>query len=88
MSEPERIVAAALIAGGVICFTPAPGRHHHVIHALAKNRAGEMSHGDQGFVTNTGRFVDREEGLAIAKSAGQIIKKNGNERELYSEDLW
>lgn len=42
----------------------------------------------QGFVTNTGRFVGRVEALAIAKQAGQAIKKNGSKRYLYSEDLW
>lgn len=43
---------------------------------------------EQGFVTNTGRFVDRVAGLAIAKSAGQIVEKHGSERILFSEDMW
>ena len=43
---------------------------------------------DQGFVTSDGRYVDRIEGLAIAKAAGQIAFKHGNPDRLYSEDLW
>ena len=43
----------------------------------------------QGFVTNTGRFVSREEALKIATDAKQkIIKKHGNPNLLYSEDVW
>lgn len=39
----------------------------------------------QGFLTNTNRFVDREEGAKIAFSAGQIKKEI---KTLYSEDLY
>jgi hypothetical protein len=42
----------------------------------------------QAFVTNTGRFVSREEALAIAKAAGQYIRKTGNQHHLFSEELW
>ncbi len=40
---------------------------------------------EQGFLTNTNRFVDREEGAKIAFTAGQIEKKK---ETLYSEDLY
>jgi len=44
---------------------------------------------EQGFVTDTGRFVDREEGHLIAKAAGQIIRRcGGDHHTLYSENLW
>lgn len=39
----------------------------------------------QGFLTSTGRFVDREEAMLIARSAGQTtVAKTG----LISEDLY
>lgn len=46
-----------------------------------------LKHSEQGFVTNTGRFVDREEALLIAQAAGQIKHKHGGPDTLYSEDL-
>lgn len=40
---------------------------------------------EQGFLTNTNRFVDREEAAKIAFAAGQIEKETIT---LYSEDLY
>ena len=45
----------------------------------------------QGFLTNTNRFVGRNEAANIARHAGQIgwnSKRNWNLTELYSEDLY
>lgn len=42
---------------------------------------------DQGFITSTGRYVDREEGFKIALAAKQITGI-GNGGVLCSEDLW
>jgi hypothetical protein len=41
----------------------------------------------QGFVTSTNRFVDRYEGMKIAKDANQIISDT-TFKELYSEDIY
>jgi hypothetical protein len=52
---------------------------------------GEDSVGEyeQGFLTNTNRFVDREEGYNIAELAGQLNDRSrGGSRTLYSEDLY
>ena len=46
--------------------------------------AGES---EQGFVTNTNRFVDRVEGLKIAREANQLINETPFS-ELYSEDIY
>ena len=43
---------------------------------------------EQGFLTSDCRFVDRVEGLAIAKKYNQIVKKHGLDTELYSEDIF
>lgn len=44
---------------------------------------------EQGFVTDRGRFVGREEALAIATAAGQIqYRCGGDDIRLYSENLW
>lgn len=42
----------------------------------------------QGFLTNTNRFVDREDALIIAKSADQLNDRVRYGNELYSEDLY
>ena len=42
----------------------------------------------QGFLTSTGRFVDRKEAYRIALNAGQIDESNGVDGELFSEDLY
>lgn len=43
---------------------------------------------EQGFLTSDCRFVDRVEGLAIAKKYNQIVVKHGLDTELYSEDIF
>lgn len=43
---------------------------------------------EQGFLTNTNRFVDREEGFEIAEVAGQLNERPRWGRTLYSEDLY
>lgn len=47
---------------------------------------------EQGFLTNIGRFVDRQEGWIIARDCGQIIKRVGGDTckggTLFSENLW
>ncbi len=47
------------------------------------------THDQQGFLTNKYRFVDREEGLALARAAGQVVREvGGSHRELFSECMW
>lgn len=87
MSE-ERIIAAALRdeQTGLVLFHEVPGRHHNVMWSL--DGYGMQSHGlAQGFVTSTGRFVDREEAFTLASAAGQLIAVH-RAGELFSEDLW
>lgn len=43
---------------------------------------------EQGFLTSDCRFVDRVEGLEIAKKYNQIVTKHGLDTELYSEDIF
>ncbi|MFA5898823.1 MAG: hypothetical protein WC829_06885 [Hyphomicrobium sp.] len=84
----ERVVAAAILFDGIICVLPPPARHHtilHAIHALVPDRI--IGPKEQGFVTDTGRFVGREEAAVIAVRAEQIeVPQYG--RDLFSEDLW
>lgn len=57
-------------------------RHNNIIHKFA---AEGVSKGEQGFLTDTCVFVDREEAAKIALEAGQIKK---TKTWLYSEDIY
>lgn len=75
-----------------------PGRRHHNCIALFSLMVGFpydergiklMNTEIQGFLTNTDRFVGREEALEIARAAGQVLDESdvrGN--RLHSEDLY
>lgn len=83
---PETIVAASILFRGVACTLPPPARHHHVllaIHALYPDDI--IGPDEQGFVTSTGRFVDRPEAMRIARRAQQTFSDHPH---LFSEDLW
>jgi hypothetical protein len=83
----ETIVAASVKFHGVVCTLPPPARHHHVLHAIHAVCPDEVIGPDeQGFVTSTGRWVDRPEAKRIAIAAGQVID-NGRSH-VFSEDLW
>lgn len=87
----ERIDAAAIRYDGVVYAVPQPGRHHDVIHKMAKAGFGPECMHEQGFVTNKGRFVGRWDALRLAVLSGQLDerkKKTAPANELFSEDLW
>ena len=82
LDTPESIEAAAIKrASGEVVSLPAPARHCDIIcHIAAPYKPGKPTiiladGGVQGFVTNTGRFVTREEAYTIAKEAGQILQR-------------
>lgn len=86
----ESIATAAIRVGGEVWTLPRPSRHHVLIHAwcLAHWRDGspaKIGKHEQGFMTNSGRFVDREEAGRIAHEAGQTSRLY---RCLMSEHLW
>ncbi|MHA1344955.1 MAG: hypothetical protein ACTSO3_01010 [Candidatus Heimdallarchaeaceae archaeon] len=54
---------------------------------IGKDHPGILKNGIQGFVTESGQFVGRSVALGIAQEAGQIVKKHGNKKLLFSEDL-
>jgi hypothetical protein len=76
-------------SGFVICGR----RHHNCISMFAKmvgfpydeNAHALMRTERQGFLTNTDRFVEREEAAQIAFEAGQIKQ---HKIVLFSEDLY
>lgn len=93
-TETECITKAAILINGEPFSVDPPGRHSDVIRSYAKGPDGRPRRFPQssavfGFMTDTGRFVDREEAHTIAKAAGQIVRRcGGDEGTLYSENLW
>lgn len=85
----ERIVAAAIYAGCCISLPP-PARHHTILHSMDMiMNVDAIEHGvNSGFLTSTGRYVNRVEGWQIASDAGQILRNTAGRPELYSEDMW
>ena len=89
MTAPERIIAAAVQLGATISLPP-PARHHTIIQTMDAEMGidGTLAAPQtQGFITSTGRFVNRVEAYYIAHKAGQIISETKGP-QLYSEDLW
>jgi len=73
--ESEKIAASALRCGEQIFTGPTHFAAMHKIIGLpvsAEQKAQMMLDAVDGFVTDAGRFVTREEGYAIAKGVGQI----------------
>ena len=85
----ERILQAAVYVGAIITL-PRPARHPQIIQTMDTLMGidGILAYPDrQGFITTTGRFVNRVEARQIAWRAGQIISDTKGP-ELFSEDLW
>jgi hypothetical protein len=91
VSDLERIEGVAIFIRGTICSRPAPYRHHDILQWAENSCIPRelLLHVNQGFVTNKGRFVRRDEALKIAVAAGQMLgpRKSGAEI-LTSEDVW
>lgn len=88
----ERIAAAACIFRGGVVSLPPPARHHTIMRHLVDTypdapRPVVGGGAAQGFVTDTGRYVEREEAGRIALAAGQTPALQWGP-PLYSEDLW
>ena len=77
-------------SGHVVC-----GRRHHncfmtnfILSADGDMEKFKVVESTQGFVTSLNRYVGREEGLSIARQAGQMLNDSESKYMLYSEDLW
>lgn len=83
-----KIIAAATMINGTVWAIPAPARHHHIVHWLAKDlKFHQPVFGKQGFITDTGEFLDRKQARALAVRNGQCPAPD-HATDLFSEDLW
>lgn len=91
----ERVICAAVKRGHKVWYGH---RHNHALAAMNDSLSWTMSRKKiteikpiQGFVTTTGRFVDRFEGRKIQELAGiKSASKDGYNQTgtLFSEDLY
>lgn len=88
----ETIVRSAILhrTDGLPVSLPHPARHFHLLNALrASGCHCLIGPEDQGFITSTGRFVDRTEARVIAVAAGQVnTEETYQPHHLFSEDVW
>lgn len=73
------ITGVAIQKGDKIYSLPKPLRHHHLFWQFGEEIGKE---GVQGFVTNEGKFLTREEAKVFSGGKGS------HETQLFSEDLW
>lgn len=62
-------------------------RHSDIMKFMAQRRIRSGVRCTQGFITSTGRFLDREQAAAHARIVSKQVSEE-HRGELYSEDLW
>ena len=74
----------------LIVTAPPPARHGTLLHPMYTFGMLPKGFDDQGFITSTGRYVERVEALQIALASGQpmIDHPSRHDTLLFSEDLW
>lgn len=91
----NKIISAAIKFNGLIISKPAPARHPDIIKAVSDiNKKIKVKPSDQGFIDANGKFQNRKDAYFIACMANQLLVEpssffgEGEDRELFSEDLW
>jgi hypothetical protein len=84
-----KITGVAIVRDGITYQLPAPNRHGDVIVEMVKAGVPKPVTKDaiQGFISDTGEFLDRLEAFELVKLNGQNIHELYRP-QLYSEDLW
>lgn len=89
-SSTERLTGVAIKREGVIYSLPHYYGGHKVMrdNLVAKKLAWMLDGDIEGFITSTGRFVNRAEAKAVALLAGQLGQQwSGPTREVLSSDI-
>lgn len=71
---------------------PAPNRHHHVFSLIVRETGVDhvdVAWEDEGFLDESGQFLNRRQALASAARNNQIIDRDKVRCDmLTSEDVW
>jgi hypothetical protein len=87
------ITHVAIRFNGIIYSLPKPNRHHNVIRHIVDTTGVKYvdAHGiDQGFLDDTGAYLNRKQALRHALTCMQVKENTMGPKlgELYSEDIW
>lgn len=63
-------------------------RHSHLIHSMVKEGLDDQIKGTQGFVDDTGTFLNRADAAKHAWACGQLPNDKTCPEAIISEDLW
>lgn len=89
-TKPERLVAVAIRRDGEVLGTGHKFRAHWELRDSLgdKDTKNGLSGDEPGFLTDSGRFLTREEAVPVAVAAGQISDRWLRvERDLLSSDI-
>lgn len=90
--DRTKLTHVAIRFHGVVYALPAPNRHHHVIAEILKKTNVsnvDVPEDDQGFLDESGQYLNRGQALVSAQVCGQL--KEGTiirAHRLFSEDIW
>lgn len=90
--ESEQMIIAAAIKHKGKIYTGK--RHSEIISQIikedcqVKNKETRITSKQQGFVTDTGWFLNRTTAYGYAYVRGQVKGKYKQNKQLFSEDLW
>ncbi len=89
------ITHVAIRFEGIVYSLPAPNRHHDVIRKIVEETGVKFVYrnpdtdDDQGFLDDTGRFLNRKQALIHALMNDQVKHPSKVRLNmLFSEDLW
>jgi hypothetical protein len=94
MGQSVKIIGVALkLPDDTIFSLPQPARHHNLLNILREENETlpikiNLNKVEQGFITDTGDFITREEAEIIAIETGQLRRGYILGSVLTSEDLW
>jgi pSer/pThr/pTyr-binding forkhead associated (FHA) protein len=87
------IIGVAIKHNDIMICLPQPNRHHHCIRyavgvlGITNTPIGAKPF-SQGFYTETGVYLNRQEAFIYAQQHNQISGDTYHNRDLFSEDLW
>ena len=91
MDRPK-ITHVAIRFNGEIYSLPAPNRHHHLIRHIVETTgvdSVDSREDDQGFLDESGRYLNRRQALYSARVNNQIKDESKvRAKMLTSEDVW
>lgn len=68
----NKLIHVAIIHEGTVYSLPEPNRHHHVIRHIVEKTGARYVDGEQGFLDEDGKFLDRVQAKIRARETGQL----------------